>query len=57
MASIDPSISEPTPTSRMADRADVWRVANVLLRGAGLIPEYDAEDVLYLAQYLAGEDF
>jgi hypothetical protein len=56
MAQIDGSIAAYTPMDAVADRADVWRVAAGLLREAGLVAEASPEDVLYLAQFLAGND-
>lgn len=57
MARIDAGINEPTPTGVVADRADVWRVALALLRGAGLVAETRPDDVLELTRWLAGDDF
>lgn len=57
MARVDASINDPTPTGGVADRADVYRTATALLRQAGLVAEASAEDVLMLAQFLAGNDF
>jgi hypothetical protein len=56
MAQIDGSIAAYTPMDAVADRADVWRVAAGLLREGGLVTDASPEDVLYLAQFLAGND-
>jgi hypothetical protein len=56
MAQLDASIAELTPTDVIADRVDVYRIAAKLIGEAGLITEADAEDVLCLAQFLAGND-
>jgi hypothetical protein len=57
MARVDASLNDPTPTGGVADRADVYRVATALLRQAGLVGEASADDVLRLAEFLAGNDF
>jgi hypothetical protein len=54
MAQIDASIAEPNVTSAIADRADCYRVAVRLLMDAW--PDAAADDALYLAQFLAGND-
>ncbi|WP_329544672.1 hypothetical protein OG548_08115 [Streptomyces sp. NBC_01356] len=56
MAQFDPSIADLTPTDAVADRADVYRIAAKLIGEAGLITDADPEDVLVLAQFLAGND-
>jgi hypothetical protein len=56
MAQIDASIADQTVTSVVADRADCYRIAVRLIADAGLIAEASPEDVLYLAQFLAGND-
>jgi hypothetical protein len=56
MAQIDASIADQTVTSVVADRADCYRIAGRLIADAGLIAEASPEDVLYLAQFLAGND-
>jgi hypothetical protein len=45
-----------TPTETLAGRAEVYRIANGLIREAGLIAEVTGDDVLELAQWL-GIDF
>lgn len=55
MVRIDGSLSDPTPTGAVADRADVWRIAVALLRGAGMVAEARPDDVLELSRFLAGE--
>jgi hypothetical protein len=57
MVRVDSSINDPTPTGGVADRADIYRMATVLLRQAGLVTEASADDVLRLAEFLAGNDF
>lgn len=57
MAAIDASIDDPTPTGAVAARADVYRMATALLRQVGLVAEATADDVLRLAEFLAGNDF
>jgi hypothetical protein len=56
MAQIDGSIAVYTPMDAVADRAEVWRIASRLIRDAGLVTDASPEDVLYLAQFLAGND-
>jgi hypothetical protein len=57
MARVDAAINDPTPTGGVADRADVYRVATALVRQAGLVSDATPEDLLMLAQFLAGDDF
>jgi hypothetical protein len=57
MARVDAAINDPTPTGGVADRADVYRVATALIRQAGLVSDATPEDLLMLAQFLAGDDF
>jgi hypothetical protein len=57
MARVDAAINDPTPTGGVADRADVYRVASMLIRQAGLISDASPADLLELAQFLAGNDF
>jgi hypothetical protein len=52
MASIDGTLREPTPTGVLADRADCYRIAVVLLRESGMLAQATPEDVLFLAQWL-----
>jgi hypothetical protein len=52
MAKLDGTLREPTPTGALADRADIYRVAVVLLRDAGMLAQATPEDVLFLAQWL-----
>jgi hypothetical protein len=57
VAQIDGSLAAYTTWDAVADRADVWKIAARVLRDAGLTTEASPEDVLYLAQFLAGNDF
>jgi 3-deoxy-D-manno-octulosonic acid (KDO) 8-phosphate synthase len=57
MARVDAAINDPTPTGGVADRADVYRVAAMLIRQAGLVTDASPADLLELAQFLAGNDF
>jgi hypothetical protein len=43
--------TERSDTEYIADRADIWRVARGLLTGA----EHEAEDIVILARFLAGD--
>lgn len=53
MAQVDPTLAEPNGTTRLAFRADVYRLAVLLLKEAGLLGGEDApSDVLYVAQFL-----
>lgn len=54
MASLDPTLREPTPTGGVANRADWYRIAVALLRESGV--EWTAADALDLAHYLAAGD-
>jgi hypothetical protein len=57
MAAVDGSLNDPTPTSEVADRLDVWKVARRTLSDSGMLADAKPADVLELAQWLAGEDF
>ncbi|MGW4986289.1 hypothetical protein ACWEQ3_01380 [Streptomyces mirabilis] len=54
MAKLDASIAERNVASAIADRTDAYRIAVRLLRDSGF--DAEAEDALYLAQFLAGQD-
>lgn len=56
MVQLDPSIAAQNVTTVIADRADCYKTAVRLLKDAGLITDASPEDVLYLAQFLAGND-
>lgn len=56
MAQLDPSIAEQNVTTIIADRADCYRTAVKLISDAGFFTDASAEDALYLAQFLAGND-
>lgn len=57
MAQVDGSLADPTPVSRLADRADIYRIATALLRGNGLLDSAEPDDVLRLTEWLAGDEF
>jgi hypothetical protein len=57
MARVDGSLDDPTPTSGLAGRADVYRIAAAMIKQVGLVAEATADDVLRLAEFLAGSDF
>jgi hypothetical protein len=57
MARVDASLNDPTPTSGLAGRADVYRIAAAMIKQVGLVTEATADDVLRLAEFLAGSDF
>jgi hypothetical protein len=57
MARVDASLDDPTPTSGLAGRADVYRIAAAMIKQVGLVTEATADDVLRLAEFLAGSDF
>jgi hypothetical protein len=57
MARVDASLNDPTRTGGVADRADVYRMATKLVQQAGLISDPTHDDVLRLAEFLAGRDF
>ncbi|MGX1133219.1 hypothetical protein RKD49_005409 [Streptomyces glaucescens] len=54
MASVDPTLREPTATGAVADRADCYRIALRLVREVDGDP--DPADVLDLANFLAGNE-
>lgn len=57
MAQIDASIAEPNVASAIADRVDCWRVAVRLVKDAGIdVSDTNVTDILYVAQFLAGDD-
>ena len=57
MVKMDGSLNEPTPVTRLADRTDIYRIAASLIRGTGVAQNVDPQDVLNLAEFLAGDDF
>lgn len=57
MATIDGSIDDPSPVEALAARADVYQIAAALIRGADLAQKAEPDDVLRLAEFLAGSDY
>jgi hypothetical protein len=57
MAAVDSSLNDPTPTGRWAERVDIYRSAVAEIKRAGFLTDATPEDALYLAQFLAGNEF
>jgi hypothetical protein len=57
MAQLDASLAAKNVTTVTADRADCYRIAVRLVRDAGYnVSDVDPGDILYVAQFLAGND-